>query len=411
MPDHVPRVSRALVSLWCVFAACNAAGADASNAEAPERLQLIDITWSAGKHMPQGMQDNVVNELGGWLISVGGFCGGVDDDWKPGKYPRGFLNKVWGLEIAREADGWQTLPDYPGAPRQALFGAVVDNALYVWGGFSYDAPYTYADGYRISRVNQQWAWTRLPDLPSPSAWSGICAVGSRLYSFGGADYDAQRFYTDTDRSGTVARLGARLIVFDTAQPDKGWLVESECPGTPRCLSAAAVVGDAIYFIGGLGVASSGEYCNVVDNWKYAPVSRKWERIRDLPMSGSGSTSNRIVYQSRYVLLPCGYQYDRIKRPDGSLADRYGTPSKVVRTWKSHPKLENTAYFNHCYVYDTETDSFGTATPLPFDDVASITVVLGDTVYMFPGETGGFVWEGEYFGHHPEFVLKGALRLH
>ena len=28
--------------------------------------------------------------------------------------------------------------------------------------------------------------------------------------------------------------------------------------------------------------------------------------------------------------------------------------------------------------------------------------------MFPGETGGFEWEGEYFGHHPEFVLKGVI---
>ncbi len=48
-------------------------------------------------------------------------------------------------------------------------------------------------------------------------------------------------------------------------------------------------------------------------------------------------------------------------------------------------------------------------PLPFDDVASITVIDGDTADLFPGETGGFVWEGEYFGHYTEIVLKGAVQ--
>ena len=59
--------------------------------------------------------------------------------------------------------------------------------------------------------------------------------------------------------------------------------------------------------------------------------------------------------------------------------------------------------------ETETDLFGTATSLPFDDVASITVITGDKMRIFPGETAGFEWKGEYFGHHPEFVLVGKLK--
>ncbi len=85
-------------------------------------------------------------------------------------------------------------------------------------------------------------------------------------------------------------------------------------------------------------------------------------------------------------------------------------SRVSRTWKQHPALAKTTYFNHFYVYDIQTDTYGRAPSLPFDDVATITVVVGDTAYMLPGETAGFVWEGEYFGHHPEFVLKGGLGL-
>jgi hypothetical protein len=29
--------------------------------------------------------------------------------------------------------------------------------------------------------------------------------------------------------------------------------------------------------------------------------------------------------------------------------------------------------------------------------------------MFPAETGSFMWKGEYFGHHPEFVMKGKIK--
>lgn len=371
-----------------------------------ELPQMLAFEWSAGQSMPQGMQDNHVNLLDGWFVSVGGFCQGGDDDWKPGRYPRGFLNKTWGLNLNDAATGWVDLPDYPGAPRQGMQGARVGSALYVWGGFSYSEPFTYRDGHRLSRKGNDWRWSPLPQLPTPSAWAGISAIGTRIYAIGGADYDAKRFYTLTDRTGAVERPGSRLIVFDTENPDAGWTERTPCPGTPRCLTTAAVVDGSIYVMGGVGVMESGGYCNVVDSWRYDPASDTWERLRDTPISGSGSSATLAVYKGRYIILPCGYQYGEIMKPDGTIAPKYGTPSKVERTWKNHPTYETTHYYNHCYVYDTKTNLYGTATALPFDDVASITVMRGGTVYIFPGETGGFEWEGEYFGHHPEFVLKG-----
>ena len=88
---------------------------------------------------------------------------------------------------------------------------------------------------------------------------------------------------------------------------------------------------------------------------------------------------------------------------------FHSPRRLPRPVLDFPTFETTHYYNHVFVYDTQTNLFGTATALPFDDVASITVVDRDTVYIFPGETGGFEWEGEYFGHHPEFMLKGAIK--
>lgn len=370
--------------------------------------RMLEFTWTAGLPMPQGMQDNHVTMIHGTLVSVAGFCGGNDEDWKPGKYPRGFLNKVWGLDLALEDQGWVDLPPLPGAPRQAMEGTRVGDNLYVWGGFSYSEPFTYKDGYRLSRENNEWKWKELPPLPSPAAWAGTCALDSKIYCLGGCDYDEQNFYSLTDRTGKIERLGSRLIMLDTNNLAAGWSVLSPCPGTPRGFPAAGVVDGKLYFVGGFAVSGTGEYCNVVDSWRYDPAADTWERLRDLPISGSGTSAGMVMYKDRYILLPCGYQYASVMKPDGSLVPRYGEPSTIGSTWENHPSLKDTHYYNHCFVYDTRTNLYGTATSLPFDDVATITVILGDTAYMFPGETAGFRWNGEYFGHHPEFVLKGAI---
>ncbi|HQO34022.1 MAG TPA: hypothetical protein PLG59_05145 [bacterium] len=370
--------------------------------------QMLRFAWSAGPAMPQGMQDNHVAVIHNWIVSVCGFCGGHDADWKQGVYPRGFLNKTWGLDLAHEENGWVDLPPLPGAPRQGMQGTRIGDALYVWGGFSYSEPYTYKDGYRLSRKEAKWMWDDLPSLPSPSAWAGTCALGNKIYCLGGTDYDAERFYTLADRTGQVERLGSRFIALDTEHPDNGWQEISPCPGTPRCLTATAEVKGKMYFIGGVAVSSSGSYCNVVDSWRYDPAVDTWQRLRDLPISGSGTSPGYLVYKNRYVLLPCGYPYDTVMKPDGAIVPKYGNPSSVKPTWEKHPRFKDTHYFNHCFVYDTQTDLYGTATALPFDDVATITIILGDTAYMFPGETAGFRWDGEYFGHHTEFVLKAEI---
>lgn len=404
---------RTVFSLSCVIALALSAHGDIPASPEPQSQaslpQMIEFTWSAAPPMPQGMQDNQVTAIHGWIVSAGGFCGGYDDDWKPGKYPRGFLNKVWGIDLAHQEKGWEELPALPGAPRQAMGGTRVQDTLCAWGGFSYSEPYTYTDGFRLSKTGEGWKWDSLPPLPSPAAWMSTCAIGSKIYALGGCDYDSENFYTLTDRTGKIERLGARLIMLDTEELTGGWHALTPCPGTPRGLAATGVIGGKIYFIGGFAVSKTGQYCNVVDSWRYDPATDTWQRLRDLPISGSGTSPGIPIYKDRYILLPCGYQYDSVMRPDGSLTTKYGEPLTIGDTWKNHERLKDTHYYNHCFVYDTRTDLYGTATALPFDDVATITVVIDNTAYMFPGETAGFRWQGEYFGHHPEFVLKGELK--
>lgn len=400
-----------MLLLFSLLASGAHAAAPASPARQPQDSvpQMLDIAWSAGPPMPRGFQDNLVSVIDNWLVSVAGFCSGTDDDWKKGVYPRGFLKEVYGLDLDDEAKGWVELPSLPGARRQGMQGARVGDALYVWGGFSYSKPYTYTDGYRLSRKDGEWLWDELPPLPSPSCWAGTCTLGSKIYSLGGADYDKEQFYTLNDRTGNVPRLGARLIVLDTVDLDAGWKELTPCPGTPRCCVSTAQVGGMFYFIGGVAFYDATTYCNVVDSWRYDPAADTWDRLRDLPISGSGGNSSLSLYKGRYILMPAGYQYEQLMRIDGSLAPKYGKASTIERTWENHPRWKGTHYYNHCYVYDTRTNLYGTAPNLPFDDVASITAVVGDTAYILPEETAGFYWEGEYFGHHPEFVLKGVLK--
>ena len=96
MVVHMKRICQWLLCLTLAPPAlAETTTAASSQAELP---QMLSIQWRAETPLPQGMQDNAVSLVDDWLISVGGFCGGADGDWKPGLYPRGFLDKAWGLE-------------------------------------------------------------------------------------------------------------------------------------------------------------------------------------------------------------------------------------------------------------------------------------------------------------------------
>jgi N-acetylneuraminic acid mutarotase len=359
---------------------------------------MLGITWSRGPDLPQGFQDSNGGIIGNTLITACGFCSGRDNDKKPGKYPRGFLKKVWALDLANEAGGWKDLPEFPGAARQGLLAAPIGDSLYFWGGFSYSEPYCYDDGYRLTRKGDHWVWDPLPPLPWPTCGGMCCSIGSKIFVCGGADYDAEAFYTQSDRKRGNPRMGARLIVFDTAHPDAGWRRRADCPGTPRWVAAMAAVNGKIYLIGG---ATGSPYCTVVDNWLYDPDTDAWTRLRDLPIASGNFPNGQIVFRDLYIVLGGGYQYGQVANPDGTTRDPYGTPRRFQ---------DKGDYSNDMFVYDTRTGLFARADAMPLNNNMSMMVVHGNEVYTIGGETGGAVVEGEFYGHHPELLLKGKIRL-
>lgn len=367
-----------------------------------QRQKMLNISWTCGPDLPTGFQDSDGGIIDHWLISVCGFCCGHSDvPGKADKFPRKFMKEVYAIDLDDTGSGWQILPEFPGEARQELFAIAVDDRLYCWGGFSYTKPFCYKDGYRLSRKNKQWQWEILPDLPWPVCSSGICALGSKIYIVGGADYDETAFYTQGNREGKIERLGSRLLEYDTTNPQNGWKELTPCPGTPRWVAAAASVNGKIYVIGGASGNDnpSKETCTIVDNWRYDPSIDRWERIPDLPVSSGNFPAGRIVYRDRFIALIGGYQYPHILNPDGSTRAAYG---------QAYARHKDRPYYSDVFIYDTETDCFGTADPLPLNNNLPMTVITGNHIHLLGGETGGASLEGKHYPKHPDLYLVGKI---
>jgi N-acetylneuraminic acid mutarotase len=232
---------------------------------------------------------------------------------------------------------------------------------------------------------------------------GICAVGTKIYAMGGAEYlDEKDFFSNTNHAGTIKRLGARLFALDTLNLATGWKELAECPGTPRFAHAVAAIGQTLFVIGGAaGVDNpTGKYATVVDNWSYDTSNNAWKRLRDLPVSSGNFPPGQIVAFNRYLLLVGGCQYEHLLGIDGAIRPPYG---KTIRHYSDNP------YFSDMFVYDARTGLFGTATPLPLNNNGATTVVEGNRIHLLGGETGGCEIEGRHFGHHPDLYLTGTIR--
>lgn len=371
--------------------------------------KMIQIDYNLGPRIPEGVQDSGIGIANNTLISVGGFNNGS------GPGGREFHNDTYALDLSNPSATWQTLPAYPGqnvptnvdGPGVAGLissSTVVNDELYVWGGFNYTNPATYAEGYKLSKSTGSWQWSAMPSLPDPRLSTGIVAVGDKIYAVGGADYDLTQFYTQNNRNGTLPDFGAKTYVLDTNNPGAGWQEVAEMPGTPRWVHSTSVVGDKIYVIGGATGSNDDGLGNfathtVVDNWVYDTNLDEWSRIRDLPVA-SGNFPGNVVVDDRFILLIGGYPYGIVENPDGSVSPSYGTPTQVSAT----------SLYADVWVYDTQTNLFGTSDLLPLNNNLPATVYKDGVLHMIGGETEGTTVLGEFFAHHPDLYLRGNVTV-
>ena len=236
---------------------------------------MLSITWSKGTSYPQGIQDCDGGIVNGTLVATCGYSNTQTDvPEKPNKYPCGWNNATWGLNISSPQDGWQSLPNFPGAGRQELFGVTVNNELYCWGG--YDGQNCFSDGYRLSQNGQgQWSWTAMPSLPWAVASSGICAIGSKIYAVGGSyltyatNTTGDRLLSlDTDQSQaqvgrSFQRVRERRV---SSRPRRPSTASSTCSAAPQAFDTTG----------------TGSYATVVDNWQFDPATNQWAQNEGSP---------------------------------------------------------------------------------------------------------------------------------
>ena len=270
------------------------------------------------------------------IISCG--CGSYPNAGKK----RHFSRKTWGYDVPSLIKQWDQgvdklnvspieLPDFPGRDRQKGTSLVIDDGkiLLCWGGFSYSPtevinneilklpknnPKGLSDGWALLKVDNNWCWKKLPDLPPPlNSGSSLCYDNNWIYLFGGCEYLKSGFQTFHDSQGNNEGLGARLyrmnlinlvnfIRKDGENEAPSWERLSDCTGTPRMNHVSQLIDNHIYVLGGIsGRPFGGEFYSTVDCWKYNISSDTWESIGKTPSSNTNWQS-AVVLDKRWIVL-------------------------------------------------------------------------------------------------------------
>lgn len=129
---------------------------------------------------------------------------------------------------------WLLAPDLP-APRSAMGSAVVDNRLYLLGGYTDENGNLSLLSSMVRFDAFQWQWTAMPSMSKPRHSFMTAVLNGKIYAIGGAGAD-----------NTVLR--------DVEEYDPGtnrWRTLAPMP-TARAMGAAVPLVDRLYVLGGYG---------------------------------------------------------------------------------------------------------------------------------------------------------------
>jgi hypothetical protein len=380
----------------------------------------LHIPWRAGPEYPMGIQDSAVGVVNGKVISAGGFSRrplNVLSEW-PDAFDgesSGFTLLTLIFDPANESAGWTRITDVPGSPRQGAASAVVNNALYIMGGFNYSDTMCYNLCYRLSLSGGNWVWDTMPHLPWVNCEGNAVVIGQKIYMIGAVDYyqcsgaSGSDFHTQVGRTSTAYPQGSpvsqALLMLDTSNTSAGWQRLADMPGTHRTLASVAAVNNKIYVLGGQwdpADTSIGAYCNVVDSWVYDVESNTWSALPDMP---DGCNRKAVAYADRYIIMCGGFKYEYTYRQDGSKVLAY-SPTEMEEWNSSGPTGGMFEFFKkEVLVFDTVTNQLGYADDMLDTSSWPLTAVDGNTVYTLGGEGGT---AGGTYIQHPSLFEIGAV---
>ena len=206
----------------------------------------------------------------------------------------------------------------------------------------------------------------MPDLPQAVSNNAVALVKSDnqtyLLSFTGLGAD-KTFQAVHNKAWALALKPTNdststLQSADSHAPKKPqWHAIADVPHVAplagRLASIAIGVNDKAYVFGGYTVAENHDEISTIDNYQYSIKTNQYTRIADMPVAVDDTTST--VYQQRYIYLFGGWHND------GNV--------------------------NLVQVYDTQTNTWGQASPIPAPAVfGQAAAMVGNKLVLCDGVT-------------------------
>ena len=239
---------------------------------------------------------------------------------------------------------WTELAAAP-MPRFEGQGEVVDNKLFVFGGFATSTITTTAQAHAFDSTTG--TWSRLADVPLPMTHSGSASDGALVYLAGGFVGDWKGTSTPVSRkvfvydtvsntwssitplpqargAGALVRVGRKLHFFgglDHNFNDRGehWVLDLRKPTVwreaaampnPRNHLGYALAGTKIYAIGGQHVLNE-EQGNVADVHAYDVITGTWSQVASLPQPRSHTHNSTFVIGGDRLVIAGGATNDTV----------------------------------------------------------------------------------------------------
>jgi N-acetylneuraminic acid mutarotase len=287
----------------------------------------IKIEWTEGPPLPSPLGGHVAAVLANRIVVVGG------TNWIDGK--KYWRDQMWMLD--EQNARWREAGKLPAG--LALFAnGVLDDSLLILGGWTEHGPTT--ETYRYA--NDSVTPSKSMDLPHPRALAGGGTANGSIYVIGGMT-DPVDFKTAT----------TSVISLKSDDAKARW---TEVAPLPRPLGLATTVSLAgkIFVFGGMGpVANSA--VDSTDAFRYDPSNNLWTKLAPLPGPRRGSAG--VAIDDHHILIVGGCHGDK----DGPVM------------------------LDEVLLYDTFTNRYHPATPLPFKALCEQAVIKGNQIYIIGGE--------------------------
>jgi hypothetical protein len=228
---------------------------------------------------------------------------------------RNASREVW--EYDPVAVQWKRKNDFPSDGRWGTVGFVIDEYVYIGGGWANVNGYTngpYNDFYRYDPIND--SWTQLADLPSPAANSLSFSVGGKGYIGSGRIEDFYEYDASSDEWNRISNpnvgccsiletgyntgfsyenKGYALIsnqLWELDPTDKSWTKKAIYPGGNR-------FGPFAFILEGNAYVGSGSGKKPI--YKYDFNSDSWSQIESLDAFKTGGAFSFVINSKAYVV--------------------------------------------------------------------------------------------------------------